>query len=98
MSGVRSLKSWFKPLTREEIELKHLLLFQDSRMRVEESVEFEKKVNRIIPTEATQIVIDLSESNDHTSVVDLVVENSSEKEVIVVLDNDNVFKAFDNML
>ncbi len=74
MSGVRSLKSWFKPLTREEIELKQLLLFQDSRTRVEESVEFEKEVNRI-STEATQIVIDLSESNDHTSVVDLVVDS-----------------------
>ena len=57
---------------------------------MDESVEFEKEVNRI-STEATQIVIDLSESNDHTSVVDLVVDNSSEKEVIVVLENDNVF-------
>lgn len=27
-----------------------------------------------------------------------LVDNSSEKEVIVVLDNDNLFKAFDNIL
>ncbi len=36
--------------------------------------------------------------HSNTSVVDLVVDNSSEKEVIVVLETDNVFKAFDNML
>ena len=64
---------------------------------MEGSVEFEKEVNRI-STEATQIVIDLSESNDNASVVDLVVDNSSEKEVIVVLETENVFKAFNNML
>ena len=91
--GVRSLKSWFKPLTREEIELERLLKFQDSRTRTEGSVELEKEVHRM----NTQR-IDLPISND-TSVADLVDDNSASAEkVIVIHDNDNVFKAFDKIL
>ena len=36
MSGVQSIKSWFKPITREEIEIQNLLLFQESRHHAED--------------------------------------------------------------
>ena len=107
MSGVQSIKSWFKPITREEIELQNLLLFQESRHHVEEVGRISAEAIQYIANNNVAItdlidenigpvmLVDLTEETDE---VVIVSNNSKNDENEVTTVGDNVFKAFDNMV